>query len=119
MRTLCGGLTSFLIFMAALAYAASNALELVSPLSPVINYDNTSKHFGNSEAGALKLSDTNFKLAFTLKDYLSGELKNDPRYVSWQPARYSQNDGIFSFDPLGFHECTEEDYAQFNPVAAD
>ena len=34
--TLCGGSTSFVIFMAALAYAARNALELVSSRSPVI-----------------------------------------------------------------------------------
>ena len=33
-RTLCGGLTSFFIFIAALAYAAGNSLELVSPRSP-------------------------------------------------------------------------------------
>ena len=48
-KTTYGGITSFLIFMAALAYAASNSLELVSPRSPVINYDKTSRWFGNKE----------------------------------------------------------------------
>ena len=87
-KTTYGGITSFLIFMAALAYAASNSVELVSPRNPVINYDKTSRWFGNKEQDALELSDTNFKLAFTLKDFLTGEAKNDPRYVQWQPARY-------------------------------
>lgn len=30
-KTLCGGITSVFIFMAALAYAASNSFELVDP----------------------------------------------------------------------------------------
>lgn len=67
-RTLCGGIISFLIFMAALAYAASNALELVNPKSPVIISDKKVRWFGNNEADSLKLADANFKLAFTLRD---------------------------------------------------
>ena len=87
-NTIYGGIISFLIFMAALAYAASNLPELVSPRSPVINHDKTTRRFGNGKEDALKLSDTNFKMAFTLRDYLTGEAKNDPRYVQWQAARY-------------------------------
>ena len=96
--TLCGGITSLFIFMAALAYAASNAHELVNPRSPVINKVTTPDYFGNSEAEALTLTDVDFKLAFTLRDYFTGETKKDSRYLQWYAARYSWEDDFPKFD---------------------
>ena len=94
--TLCGGITSFVIFMAALAYAASNAIELVSPRSPVINKVTTPKYFGNSVEEAFTLTDANFKLAFTLSDAVTWETKKDPRYIQWHTARFHKSDSKFS-----------------------
>lgn len=82
-KTLCGGITSFIIFMAALAYAVSNSVELVNPQSPQINKVKTTKYFGNGIEEALNLKEVNFKFAFTFRDYLTGETLNNSSYVQW------------------------------------
>ena len=63
------------------------------------------------------MKDTNFKFAFTLRDFVTGETKNDPHYVKWQPVIFTKQDGVISREKIGFHPCNETDYANFNPIA--
>lgn len=119
-NTFCGGVVTFLILMAALAYAANNAIELVDPVSPQINKGVVAKYFSNTREEATLLRESNFKLAFTLNDYYSGEPINDPRYIRWEAVHfYIDADFSRHYKTLPFHECNETDYAQFNPVASE
>lgn len=78
-------------------------------------------YFGNSEEEAFSLKEANFKFAFTLVDFISKETLNDTRYVKWTPSIYSKPEDSekATFVPISFHECTESDYAGFNPIAEE
>ena len=64
------------------------------------------------------LNDMNFRLAFTFEGALDGVRRNDPRYVQQYVRYFGQNiDGERFYRSIPFHDCTEADLAQFNPVA--
>ena len=81
--TFCGGVITFFILMATIAYATNNLIELIEPSSPQINKITTTNYMGNSRADAQNLAKSNFKLAFTLQDWATQKNLNDPRYVQW------------------------------------
>ena len=115
-NTLIGGVVSALILMLTLAFAANTAIELVQPQNPSMKEVTTKDYFDGSVL--LDLRETNFKIAFSLYDIIGEKLLNDTSYV--QVAAY-----VRTLTPEGdnleilseYHECTESDYAQFNPTA--
>ena len=56
-----------------------------------------------------------FQIAFTLTDVITGELKHDPKFVSWQVITWGVRDdgSYFREYESGLHPCTELDYATF------
>ena len=64
-----------------------------------------------------KISDTNFKVAFTIEGITDRQRKDDPRYVK-QYVRYFGEDknAVRNFKLIEFHECTDSDYELFNPL---
>ena len=64
----------------------------------------------------LNLNDQNFKIAFSFEKLLEKKLVNDPRYVRWifRYDEFRQNEWYERILP--YHECTDEDYAQFHPM---
>ena len=55
-------------------------------------------------------------MAFTFYDRFGKKTLNDSKYLQWFITMSSWVDGVETFERLGFHECTEEDYAEFIPV---
>lgn len=114
MNTLCGGIVSCLIIMMTIASAANTSIELIDPQSPTVSKVNTLSYYENEYK--LPLSEFNFKIAFTLYDLFGKKNVNDSKYAKWWVNYVSQVDGVQQYDILGFHECTEQDYAEFFPV---
>ena len=55
----------------------------------------------------------NFKFAFTVEDYLSSEMKNDPSYVKYVVSLSSYEGNKFYEKQIPFHKCTDDDYDSF------
>ena len=113
-NTLCGGIVSCLILLMTLAFAAHNAVELFDAKNPTINKVTTPSYFSNEHK--LVLKDANFKMAFTFYDRFGKKTLNDSKYLQWFITMGSWVDGVEKFERIGFHDCTEEDYAEFFPV---
>lgn len=62
------------------------------------------------------LKEINFRMAFTLENYLTQETTNDPRYIRWIVRMYGRNNGEWYEDILPFHKCTEEDFKEFSKI---
>ena len=69
-----------------------------------------------SDQDILNLEENNFRLAFTIENTLDRERRDDPRYVKWSARFYGTKNGEGFLEYLDFHKCTEEDYAEFNPI---
>ena len=65
------------------------------------------------------LQDAHFKLAFTFYDRFGKKTLNDSKYLQWYLNYSYWRDGEERFEKLDFHECTEDDYAEFFPVRLD
>ena len=64
----------------------------------------------------LNLNDRNFRIAFSFEEKKAKKLKNDPRYVRWI-FRIKGFKGDKEYEKiLPYHECTDEDYAEFYPI---
>ena len=59
------------------------------------------------------MKSNNFKVAFTVEDYLTNEMKNDPRYVKYVVSLTSYKDNKFYEKEIPFHSCTDDDYDSF------
>ena len=54
-------------------------------------------------------------MAFSLEDYLTGETKNNPHYIKTFARLASAVDGEDVTYEVPFHQCTDDDYANFMP----
>ena len=53
------------------------------------------------------MNDIGFKVAFTVENYLTREIKNDPRYVKYLVRIFGVEDGQEFEKMIPFHKCTE------------
>ena len=51
----------------------------------------------------VNLNEIGFRVAFTLENYLTNEVVNDPRYIKWIARMYKKVDGVYSEEILPFH----------------
>ena len=83
MNPLCGGIVTLfiamIVFAFAFAFATHKASELVQPSNPSIAEIDAASYYEEGET--LKISETNFKLAFTLYDEAERKTLNDSRYI--------------------------------------
>ena len=62
------------------------------------------------------MRDENFKMAFALERYLTGEVLDDQRYFKWFAQYYKSEGGERTKSEIPMHTCTEDDYSQFYTV---
>ena len=55
-------------------------------------------------------------MAVTVEGYLDKVNKFDPRYVKLIVRSFGKNQGVNYEQVLDYHNCTEEDFQQFNPI---
>ena len=67
----------------------------------------------------MNLNDQNFRIAFAFENKDSKKLITDSRYVRWMflVTEFINDQRQEKF--LSYHECTEEDYAQFYTIKSD
>ena len=65
----------------------------------------------------LNLNALNARIAFAFIGYQDGDLKNDPRYVKWLVRHSGKKNGERYERILSYHACTEDDFAEFYPIA--
>ena len=112
-HTYCGSLTSLSVYIIMLLFAVIKFNHLVAKHNP--NIAQVLQKNTYDENDRFVPVDENFMLAFTLEDYLTGEVKDDPRYIKLIARIATQTGGESNDFEIGFHKCTEEDYASFMP----
>ena len=66
---------------------------------------------------SLNLNEKGFRIAFTVESYLSPKKqKRDPNYVKYLFRLFGKQNGQYFERILDYHNCTEDDYAEFYPV---
>ena len=65
----------------SLAYAILKGIDLVTRHGPTINDYQIPSYFEISKT--VNLNEIDFKFAFSIRNYHTHDLKNDPSYVKW------------------------------------
>ena len=81
------------------------------------------EHEYRSPEHALNLNEKNFRVAFNFRQTNPRTMLslNDPRYIRRViRTRFWDNDNGEDYEKIiPFHDCTDEDYAQFYPIRED
>jgi len=111
-RTYTGGCLSLIIMYIAFLFATLKMDHLLSKYNPSVNdyvemeaLDEDDIWYGSEH--------DDFFMAFSIVDYVSGEVKNDPRFVKWMAQHVHTTDGEWSFREIPIRVCTDEDYKRF------
>ena len=111
-RTLCGSFLSIAIMYVTLIFAALKFMHLMQRHNPGVNayveYDAFNDLTYNT-------AESDFVMAVSVEDYVTGEVKQDPRFVKWFAELYRVEDGVSESKEFPMHICTDEDYAKFYP----
>lgn len=114
-NTMIGGTCSILVFAITIMYACLKTIHLVYKANPLINEVPNPGYFSNKDA--LNLNDLDFRFAFTVENYMTGQVRDDSRYVKWIIRFFGKEDTVPYERVVDYHKCTAEDYAQFYPVS--
>ena len=101
-----------------LAYAASTFIDLQQGNDPYIR-ENFIPDIYKATDYMTFTDDLNFRLAFGVRR--SGEKAlvdtSDPTIARWIARMISKDDtGVISYTEYPLHDCTEEDFRDFNPL---
>ena len=81
-NTVPGGLLTLLILLLTLLYATSKFQDLVLGKNPIISNTLELDYYGSNDK--LKLSDTNFRIAFGIKHYEDDHImESEPQLFKW------------------------------------
>ena len=112
--TIIGGLTSLAMFYIMFLFGLAKLLHLIQRQNPTVNTYTRKDAFANDSK--LSLADSNFQMAFSLENYITGESLADPRYVKWTAnVRTIINDQSESRE-LPIYACRDQDFAKFYPI---
>ena len=114
-HTITGGVVSVAITMIILCYGVLKFIHLIT------------KHNSNVasvlETGVFdfndvtNLNEVGFRFAFSVRDFRSKELKDDPRYVKYLVRMYGRKEGKEFERILPYHKCEESDWDKFPPAS--
>ena len=113
-NTLPGGICTVLILWITLAFATRKAIVLSNHTDVDISTHIDKNAFPPTETVPVK--DLGFKMAFTMQDFLTRELKNDPRYVKWFLMMYGKRNGEWFDEVIPYHECSVQELYDMGPV---
>lgn len=81
-RTHCGGLVSLVIILVLFMFSVLKFDHLLSKQNPQVNvYVERDVYDESDEWNAGE--DDDFIMAFTVGDFVTGEVKDDPKFVKW------------------------------------
>ena len=105
---------TFVIVVIMLAYASIKMIQLYDKQNP-----NVSQFIKKNDLDfndRLNLNEIGFRLAWSVEGYNSLVRKDDPRYVKYLVRLFRKENGKPYEQFIPYHDCTEEDWAQFAPV---
>ena len=116
MNTAIGGVFTVFIMFATIAYSAVKSIHLASGHNPVINVFTETNYY--SAEDVVNLSESGFRMAFTVEGFVDQLAKRDPRYVKWFVRLVGTLDGEEFETVIPHHVCTDEDWKGFNQVSS-
>lgn len=115
-NTALGGVLTSAILICTLAYAVVKMNQLVAGDNPTIVEFFIPDYY--SKLDRVRPGEKGFRIAYSVEGYLDEERKDDPRYTKWITRLVGRKNNEDYEKVLSHHECTEEDYSQFYPVAS-
>ena len=112
-RTYCGGCVSLIIVYVLFLFAMLKLTHLMSRQNPQVNTYVEREAFDESDIWYVEDAQ-DFMIAFAVTHFITGEVKDDPKYVKWFAEYVIQKDGVYTYDEIPMHVCTEEEFARFH-----
>ena len=113
-KTNAGAFITMVITIIVLLFACIKFLALYGKKNPVVtSYERA--YITNYE-NAINLNEVGFRFAFGFIGDDDGLPRDDPAYVKNHLQYIVYRDSVREYIQVPIHKCTEEDYAQFNPV---
>ena len=115
-KTNAGAFVSMLITIIVLLFASIKLIELNEKKNPSItSYERPNP---TDYETPINLNEIGFRVAFAWYDvWPENKPRDDPAYVKNYVTYVQQIDDVRTKTLLPFHKCTEEDYAEFFPIA--
>ena len=113
-NTIFGGIFSLVLFMTVFMYGTLKFSHLITKHNPQI-----SSYLKENEMSgvSLNINEKKYRIAFTIESYMSPKKqKSDPRFVKYLFRLYGKRNGKEYEKVLTYHNCTDADYEEFNPV---
>jgi hypothetical protein len=109
-----GMFMTILVYFIFFLYAAIKIMVLVKKANPAITM--TEVPNGINAEYVVNFKERGFKIAWSAESYLSGDdIMRDPSMLNWEVKLVNMIGGSENRKEffMGFHRCTDEDYAEF------
>ena len=111
-RTHAGGCLSLLIMYVMFYFAMIKLQHLYQRHNPTVN--DYIEWGAISEEELWKGSEnSHFMMAWAVVDYVTGDVKDDPKFVKWYAEYIHSVNGTKTYTELKMYDCTEEDFKKF------
>ena len=111
-NTYAGCILSLVVLTVTILFSLVKLRHLAARQNPFVNTYVRRDAYGESDV--FKTSDNGFMMAFTLQDYITGEIKDDARYMKWF-AEYTtvSPEGQTTTREVSVSPCTAADFERF------
>ena len=115
-RTHLGGCISLLVMYVTFIFATLKLEHLLSRHNPSVNVfvDQDALSSDDIWSGA---EEEDFMVAFAVVDYISGDPKNDKKFIKWFGQLIVADGDDEDYFEIPMHECTENDFKRFHKPA--
>mmetsp|Transcript_35495 Transcript_35495/g.43460 ORF Transcript_35495/g.43460 Transcript_35495/m.43460 type:complete len:199 (-) Transcript_35495:1675-2271(-) len=110
--TYAGCFASLLVLALTLLFAMLKLRQLVSRQNPFVNTFVKVDAYGDEEIFATG-QNSNFMMAFALEDYITGEIKDESRFLKWYAEYTIEVDNVKKARSVPIKTCTADDLAKF------
>ena len=110
-----GLIASMLVYMLVCIYGLQKFNTLMHKKYPTVYSVTAQDVYDDSEVRSFDEMD--FRIAFAVENYKTREGIDDSRFVEWDVAMVSNQDGVETKVPVDIRPCTEEDWNAFHPPA--
>jgi len=113
--SLSGLIASVIVYLCVATYGIQKFHTLVYKKFPTV-YSVTAKDVYD-DSDVRSFNEMDFRIAFAVENYMTRESIDDSRFVEWDVAMVSNQDGEETRVPVDVRPCTDEDWNAFHPPA--
>ena len=103
-----GGVITLLLCILWFTYGVIKLQQLYMRDNPQVISFIEQNYYDNYEV--FNANEHNFRLAWSVEDYLTGKRIDDPRYVKYLVRLFSYENGTDYERVLNYHNCTDDDF---------